>query len=659
MHRVTSRVVATLLVLLAGSARAHPGATCESSRCSDTTMIGSVRAQVASSCSCAAAENPKAYMRCVRQVLGSALTEGHMPRSCKTTIAHCEAELGCGRGYRPFASVQSVFKTSCALPSCHSTLSRQGDLVLESEDVSYASLVSQPATQPEAHAAGMLRVKPGDPKDSFLVRKLRGEGPGDAMPQASEPLPRSTIKVIEKWIKRGARTTAEECPPSNRNDGRRGSGKLCNDRPVVSGNYVWHPQPPLDPPAPGTGIQLYAPPRDVAPGTEWETCYVVRPDWPALAAAAGYPPGQLPVIRRQTYRMHDGSHHLLLYAYFGQHPEQWADGYFPCSAANCINASDCPTDSGGFATIPIGGTQVAGTRYEVDYPEGVGIPVLTPNSVLIINEHYTNPFQPPQPIYGEAWLNLDFYAPGEFKVLLDGIFAINFSDLLVEPFETRTISRVWQPRGLLTRQPADAAVFQLFGHMHKRGQSFQIDVVRGGSCSGDGGACGRDEDCACKPWESNCAPGQTCVRGPGAEDTEIYYTDHWDRAPVLDFTKPYLLINRNEGLRWTCVHTNGVAGDPTRPPKKCSAGCRACGWDAPSGTCHFCPTLANPGLDWSTADQACGYFEDDGFHPMAAATPRIFQADEPMPLVFGELADDDMCNMFGYFINQQSLPLLP
>ena len=29
-----------------------------------------------------------------------------------------------------------------------------------------------------------------------------------------------------------------------------------------------------------------------------------------------------------------------------------------------------------------------------------------------------------------------------------------------------------------------------------------------------------------------------------------------------------------------------------------------------------------------------------------------------MPLVFGLLADDDMCNMFGYFINQADLPRL-
>ena len=32
--------------------------------------------------------------------------------------------------------------------------------------------------------------------------------------------------------------------------------------------------------------------------------------------------GALPVIKSQEYRMHKGSHHLLLYAYFGPHPER-------------------------------------------------------------------------------------------------------------------------------------------------------------------------------------------------------------------------------------------------------------------------------------------------------------------------------------------------
>ena len=226
--------------------------------------------------------------------------------------------------------------------------------------------------------------------------------------------------------------------------------------------------------------------------------------------------------------------------------------------------------------LPIGGTQVAGTRYDVTYPAGVGIPVLSSNMVLIVDTHFTNPFQPPQEIYGEDWLNIYLYKPGEFQVLLDGIFAINFGDLFVEPYQTRTISRVWQPVGLLSRQSADAAVFQLFGHMHKRATAFQIDVVRGGHCSGNPAwACGRDDDCRCwfpQRTRGNCQAGQTCVRGPDAEDSTIYYTDAWDRAPVMNFQKPYLLVNHDQGLRWTCTHTNGIEGDPNHPPKVCKEG---------------------------------------------------------------------------------------
>ena len=476
------------------------------------------------------------------------------------------------------------------------------------------------------------------------------------MPQAGGLLPDPVVSMIADWVRRGAHTTAEECPA--RPDGK---GTVCDDEAGPGGNFVWHPEPALEVPPPAQGIQFYTPPRDVPAGEEWETCYAVRPDWAALAAQVGLPPGQLPTIKQQTYRMHKGSHHLLLYMYAGQHTEEWTMGqYFPCQAANCVNASDCPSDLGepGTFLLPIGGTQVAGTRYEVKYPEGVGVPVLGPNAVLIINEHYTNPFQPAQPIYGEAWLNLYFSAPGEFKVLLDGIFAINSRDLIVEPYESRTISSIWQPRKILGGASVDAALFQVFGHMHKRGQLFQADYVKGGRCSGGDPtrvrACGRDADCACKPWQTGCDPGQTCVRQADASDTTIYYTTEWDAAPIVDFPPPYFLVNRNDGIRWTCTHVNGVAGDPAYPPKKCAEGCEACGWDPASRTCRFCKTLEKPGLSWDIALQSCR----DRTGAVLDA-PRVYAEGEPMPLVFGLLADDDMCNMFGYFIDQASLANLP
>jgi hypothetical protein len=692
--RVHVLAIASLLVLTGVPAvtRAADG-DCTTARCQNPTAIADMRTSIAAECDCAGAANGAKYMKCVKRVVNDAISAGIFSRACKSAVAKCEAAVGCGRGIRPFRTVQQIFTQSCALPSCHSPIMRQGGLVLDTEDVSYTSLVNRPVTNADPAASGATLVVPRDPNASFLIKKLKGTAPGDRMPQSGEPLSKGTIKLIEKWIKRGALTTEQECPPADSAAAKKKGRKSCNDRPLRAGNYVWEPQPALPTPeAEGqAGFQMYTPPRDVAPGTEWETCYAFKNiDWLGMAAQLGYPPGQLPVIKAQTYRMHPGSHHLLLYAYSGPNPQAWADGYFPCSAAQCgeQNPNDCPQDPPGTALqLPIGGTQVAGTRYEVNYPEGVGIPVLSPNMVLIANLHYTNPFQPPQPIHGESWLNIYFHRPGEFKALLDGIFGINFSDLFVEPYQTRTISRVWSPVGLLDRQPHDAAVFQLFGHMHKRGTAFQIDILRGGHCSGTAmRPCGRDDD---------CQAGQTCVRPPGAEDSTVYYTKAWDQAPVMDFQKPYLLVNKDQGLRWTCTHVNGVEGDPTRPPKRCHEGCNACGWV--DGRCSTNGQLCRVGGSGCEADETCvadgtglspsGFRcrdarnrwrsfccpgsctpSDDarmcwfsegverGFQP---APPRVYPLGEPMPVIFGELADDDMCNMFGYYIHQEDLAKLP
>jgi hypothetical protein len=651
-------------------------AACTNARCPDESVIQTARALISERCNCALATNHKRYMRCVKEVVKETVSKGDLPAACKKPVLKCEGPTTCGQpeavacctmskrgkkmkarivsspdkckgtacpGVRSaldactpegqcagvaatFRSVQRVFTGSCALPTCHSSFAREGGLVLDSEEVSYSSLVGKESVHEQAKGAGLLRVKPGDPDNSFLIRKLRGLGPGDPMPQGTPPLPESLISMIEDWVARGARTTAEECPAN-------GVGGTCDTTPIDPGNFVWQPEAPLPVPAPNDGIQLYVPPRPVSPGTEWETCYAFRPNWSEIGANFGLPGA--PTIRQQEYRMHQGSHHLLLYMYFGQHPEAYPEGFFPCFAANCLNPGDCPPDSD--LLIPIGGTQVAGTRYLVQYPEGVGLPVFGTNAVLIANLHYTNPFQPAQDIYGEAWLNIYFHQKGGLKALLDGIFAVNFQDMFVEPFETVTLSRIWRPRGILSRSSVDAAVFQLFGHMHKRGELFQIDFVKGGSCSVSNALCGKDEDCACRPYQSNCVPGQTCNRTADAEDTTLYHTTEWDHAPVMDFQKPYLLVNEEEGLRWTCRHTNGVEGDETRPPKRCHEGCNSCGWDATTRTCHF----------------TRGY--ELGYH----TAPRDYQEGEPMPVVFGELADDDMCNMFGYFIRQADVAVLP
>jgi hypothetical protein len=191
-------------------------------------------------------------------------------------------------------------------------------------------------------------------------------------------------------------------------------------------------------------------------------------------------------------------------------------------------------------------------------------------------------------------------------------------------------------------------------------------------------------------------PNQTCNRGAEAEDVTLYHTTEWDHAPVTDFPKPYLLVDQDQGLRWTCQHTNGYRDefgqeDPTRPSKKCHEGCNSCGWTG--GRCSTNGTLCNP-ASVCNADEICVADEtqlsptgfrcrDDrwrdfccpdacipsndartcwftrgkelNYHP----GPQTYQEGEPIPVVFGELADDDMCNMFGYFIRQADVAVLP
>ncbi len=696
MNKVMRNALSGAILVL--SAQVASAACTVNGKCNDAAAVEAVRLQIAADCDCGGTGGRKAYMKCVKDGIKAAIKGGTLPKPCKKAVKGCESKSTCGQAAavvccqkneqgkvkakiaksaescsggsvcngarytvgactsegsclsRPFKAVQQIFSQSCALPTCHSALAREGDLVLDSEDVSYESLVDRPAKHPEA--GGLMRVRSGDPENSFLIQKLRGLAPGDRMPVGAQ-LPEDIIEIIEAWITRGAHGTSEECPAALTDTGEAQTAAhgthaqtICDDAPIDAGNYVWQPEPPLEVPEKGQGFQLYAPPRPVEPGTEWETCLAFKPDWQQIATDSGKPNAILPaLITRQVYRMHSGSHHLLLWAYNGEYPDQWPTGYFPCSATNCINPGECPPDAGD--TIPIGGTQVAGIRYEVNYPSGVGLPIIDRDTVLIVNLHYTNPFLPAQEIVGEAWLNLYVAAPGTIRAYLDGIFGIGSRDLVVEPYETKTMSSIWRPVSVLNSviggEPIiDAAVFQLFGHMHKRGGLFQADYVRGGTCSSSGILCGRDDDCRCKPWyktigaedwQRNCMEGQTCIRTADAEDTTIYRTTQWDNAPVVDFQKPYLFVNKNEGLRWTCTHTNGVAGDPTRPPKKCHEGCRSCGWDDTTRTCTF-----RRGVQLGVHD-----------------TPRVYQEGEPIPLVFGELADDDMCNLFGYMIKQADL----
>jgi methionine-rich copper-binding protein CopC len=103
-----------------------------------------------------------------------------------------------------FQSIQdNVFTPICT--KCHIGAGAPEGLQLDAAH-SYSLLVSVPS----AEQPTVLRVAPGNPDSSYIVRKLQGSAgiSGGQMPLGGPYLPQSTIDVIRQWITNGAPNTA-------------------------------------------------------------------------------------------------------------------------------------------------------------------------------------------------------------------------------------------------------------------------------------------------------------------------------------------------------------------------------------------------------------------------------------------------------------------
>jgi hypothetical protein len=99
-----------------------------------------------------------------------------------------------------FQSIQDhVFTPICS--KCHIGASAPEGLQLDAAH-SYNLLVDVPSVE----QPNLLRVKPGDPDDSYMVHKIEGLPgiDGGQMPLGETPLPQATIDAIRQWITNGA-----------------------------------------------------------------------------------------------------------------------------------------------------------------------------------------------------------------------------------------------------------------------------------------------------------------------------------------------------------------------------------------------------------------------------------------------------------------------
>jgi hypothetical protein len=99
------------------------------------------------------------------------------------------------------AGVQPIFDRECV--KCHGPEKQKAKLDL-SPGVAYKSLVNTPSKEEPS----FMRVKPGDPDQSYLMLKLEHKSSdGDGMPKGlfgSRKLSQQDLDIIKAWIASGA-----------------------------------------------------------------------------------------------------------------------------------------------------------------------------------------------------------------------------------------------------------------------------------------------------------------------------------------------------------------------------------------------------------------------------------------------------------------------
>lgn len=391
-------------------------------------------------------------------------------------------EVTCEDGDDTFEIIQQdIFVgRGCTLSTCHGNFP-QGNLDLR-PGASLLSLIGVPADNPTANASGKLRVVPGDASSSFLSQKLRNflaPGEGTRMPLIGPPLPAAELNVIDAWIDAGA-------PPTG----------IVTGAPCLE-HEAYEPVPA--PPAPAGGYQIIFDGPWLAPGQELEGCF-----WVPVPNAVDFD------VARFEHSLNPGTHHYAIF------PWQRA-GIPPLGVLNtgdpgCISGSDFGNTVTGAPQAPF---------FVAAYPDGVAYR-LEAGGYLGLNAHYFNEFD--VPIQMKVYTNLIPYSgtPDHLaRTIID--FDDMLSEINVPPGTQRTMNGIWSnPEGQTLK------IFNLTGHMHKRGVKFTA-------------------------WDSS--------------GTKLYENFDWAH-PIARIFDPPLEVAPGDFIEYECVHDNGV----TRPFKLNAAG---------------------------------------------------------------------------------------
>lgn len=317
-----------------------------------------------------------------------------------------------------------VFNVSCSSDSCHSSVGRAGDLILQ-PGYAWDSLVNHPASNPVVAAQGWMRVKPGDPNTSFLVAKVADNlaaGEGLSMPYGVAPLDASTVDVVRAWIEAGAPATG--MVPGDNGQPLGGGGDNPGD---------------IELPPPSHGVQLHTTSPPVPKGTEETGCHYLK-----MPSDVDFD------VNRFQIAVSGGSHHIHLYRAYDSTLDL-PDGYEVCNHAVDFDVWEL-----------VVATQLRHSDWEL--PAGVGYHFRA-GEQLLIQTHFVNVGSLETIGEGQALMNLNAAAPGSVIAYAGAIFGQDKDvDVLPHSNPTADAECVF---------PNALNLMAETGHYHFRGRHFQ------------------------------------------------------------------------------------------------------------------------------------------------------------------------------------------
>ena len=380
-----------------------------------------------------------------------------------------------------FAAIQTeIFeKHGCTQDVCHGS-AKQGGLEL-TRDVAYANVFDV-----RALGSTLKRVEPGDKSRSWLWLKLAAatqpgsvEITGAPMPNGLPPIGEDELEALRLWIYAGA-------PETGTVDGTAQllNGCLPPPKPITI--------KPLDPPAPGEGVQFVLPTVPLPKKHEQEVCFATYYDVSAqVPPEFRDPSGTYFRFSGQELRQDPQSHHLVL-MHSGVPVADLHDpafGRWSCAGGEHDGETCEPTDlgscAGGFCRsepdatalgcvgygprstngLPILNRQIGGAQAaqaQQTFHDGVFAQVPM-KGVLYWNSHAFNVTDEDFQLNGR--LNFTFAKDQRYPVrpIFEAryVFAPNAA-----PYTTQTVCG----QHVL---PQGARLFAITSHTHKRGKLFQ------------------------------------------------------------------------------------------------------------------------------------------------------------------------------------------